>query len=512
MILSELNQLINTNDRFVCMTRPRRFGKSYVGDLLCAYYSRNEDSRNLFNNLKFSQDPSFEQYLNKFDVISFDLGGLYDDFNSEEENFITYLSKLVTTELQEQFPNVKFSNTSSIPTSIKDVHKQTGHKFVIFIDEYDALIRQKVEKPLFDSYLRFLNALFKEAATQKAIALAYITGILPIVREKTQSKLNVFKQYNFLNPVPFTEFMGFTEEETKELCQRFNMNFEECKFWYDGYKLDENISVFSPKSVCDAMTSHKFGDYWSQTSTFEVVSDAMISSNVDFKETILSLLKGESVKVDVRKYNNTMEFYTENDVLTFCILLGYLNYNEENETCNIPNSELRKQWQHVASEIESTKVVASLLKDSYDLLLATTSRDAEKVAEGLERAHDIVTSIKGYNDENSFQTAITYAYYYAQNTYTLVKELPTGVGSQHSVPGFADVAFIPKYSNPKYPAFIVELKVNGSTNTAMQQVQDRKYGSNLFHYTGNMILVAVNYDPSSTGKKHTCEIKDFTVQ
>ncbi len=505
MILSELNQLIDTPDRFVCMTRPRRFGKSYVGDLLCAYYSHNHETRDLFNNLKFSKDPSFEQYLNKFDVIRIDLGELYSNFPSERDNLMQFLASLIAVEFRKEYPDITIEEKYGLAYILQTVYTHTHRKFIIFIDEYDVLIREKAPEQQLKNYLDFLNGMFKGMATLETIALAYITGILPVIREKTQSKLNVFREYNFLNPYPFTEFMGFTEQETRELCERFNMSFDECKVWYDGYHLKNNFSIFSPKSVTDAMMSHEFADYWSKTSTFEVVTDAMLCSNIDFKEIILNLLNGKSEKVDITRYNNTMNFTSKDDVLTFCILLGYLNYNEEDETCNIPNSELRKQWQHVASEIESTKVVSSLLKDSSDLLKATAARDTEKVAAGLERAHNIVTSLKGYNDENSFQTAITYAYYYAQNTYTLIKELPTGAG-------FADVAFIPKYPNPKYPAFIVELKVNGSTNTAMQQVEDRKYGSNLFHYTGNMILVAVNYDASSTGKKHTCEIKDFVVE
>ncbi len=505
MIISELNKLIGRKNCYVCMTRPRRFGKSYVGDLICAYYSRNCDTRSLFDGLKLSQDPSFEKYLNKLDVIRIDLGGMYDKFKDDEEDIITIISREVCKELRTEFPEVTIAPNTSLAEAISLVYYQTEHKFVIFIDEYDALVRQKVEQSLFDSYLRFLNGLFKEATTQSAIALAYITGILPIVRDKIQSKLNVFREYNFLYPAPFTEFMGFTEQETKELCERYNMSFEECKVWYDGYKLEDGTSVFSPMSVTEAMTRRRFADYWSKTSTFEVVTDAMLCSNVDFKDIILRLIDGESVGVDVTKYKNTMEFSTEDDVLTFCILLGYLNYNYEDSTCCIPNTELRNQWEGVASKIESTKVVASLLKESSRLLQATIARNANKVAEGLEKAHDIVTSIKGYSDENSFQTAITYAYYYAQNTYTLIKELPTGKG-------FADVAFIPKYPTQNYPAFIVELKVNSSTDTAMQQIEDRKYGSNLLQYRGNMILVAVNYDPNASDKKHTCQIKDFVVE
>ncbi len=509
MIISELNKLVGKkSSRFVCMTRPRRFGKSYVGDLICAYYSRNCDSRALFDGLKLSQDPSFEMYLNKLDVIRIDLVGFYSNYPNERDNLIQIIASKIAVEFREQFPDIEIEEKYGLADILQKVYKYTGRKFVVFIDEYDVLIREKASEEQIKRYLDFLNGLFKDVVTQEAITLAYITGILPIVREKIQSKLNVFREYNFLRPGPFIEFMGFTEEETKELCERYDMNFEECKVWYDGYHLkntEKEISVFSPKSVTDALTSHEFGDYWSQTSTFEVVTDAMLYSNIDFKETILKLIDGKSEDVDITRYNNTMEFSTKDDVLTFCILLGYLNYNKDNETCNIPNSELRKQWEHVASEIESTKVVATLLKDSHNLLQATIARDTEKVAEGLEKAHDIVASINGYNNESGFQTAITYAYYYAQNTYTLIREFPTGTG-------FADVAFIPKYPSEKYPAFIVELKVNGSTETAMKQIEDRKYGSNLLHYRGNMLLVTVNYDASTTGKKHSCQIKEFVVE
>ncbi len=505
MIVSQLNRLINTPNRFVCMSRPRRFGKSYVGDLICAYYSHNCETRALFDGLKLSQDPSFEKYLNAFDVIKIDLGEFYSGFVSERDNLMEVIAREIAAELREEYPDIAIDEKYGLANMLKAVYKHTKRKFIVFIDEYDVLIREKAPQNQFDSYLNFLNSMFKGSVTQGTIALAYITGILPVIRDKVQSKLNVFDEYNFLNSTPFTEFMGFTEQETQELCERYNMNFEECKVWYDGYHLKNGISVFSPKSVTDAMKRGEFTDYWSQTSTFEVVTDAMLSSNVDFKDIILRLIDGESVGVNVSKYKNTMDFTSEDDVLTFCILLGYLNYNYEDETCCIPNTELRKQWEGVTSKIESTKVVASLLKESSKLLQATIARNADKVAEGLEKAHDIVASIKGYSDENSFQTAITYAYYYAQNTYTLVKELPTGKG-------FADVAFIPKYPTQKLPAFIVELKVNGSTDTAMQQIEDRKYGSTLLNYRGNMLLVAVNYNPDSTDKKHTCQIKQFEVE
>ncbi len=506
MIISQLNRLINTNGRFVCMTRPRRFGKSYVGDLICAYYSQKCETRDLFNGLKFSQDPSFEKYLNAFDVIKIDFGGFYSKYPSERDNLMQFIASEIAVEFRNEYPDIAIEEKYGLADMLQTIYKYTKRKFVIFIDEYDVLIREKVPQEQFDKYLDFLNGMFKDSVMQETIALAYITGILPIIREKTQSKLNVFKEYNFLRPGPFIEFMGFTEQETRELCERYDMNYEQCKIWYDGYNLKnyrEKISVFSPMSVVDAMTNHEYANYWSRTSTFEVVSDAMLCSNVDFKDIIFRLIKGKSEEVDVDDYKNTMEFTSKDDVLTFCILLGYLNYNYDDQTCCIPNTELRKQWESVTSKIESTKVITSLLKDSSKLLTATIKGNEAAVAEGLRNAHKIVSSSRAYNDENEFQAAIIYAYYYAQNTYTIVTELPTGEG-------FADVAFLPKYPKLDYPAIIVELKMNKSVGTAMQQIEERKYGSDLLHYRGNTLLVAVAYD--SDDKEHCCQIKKFVME
>ncbi len=504
MIISELNKLIDTPDRFVCMSRPRRFGKSYVGDLICAYYSRNCDTRHQFDGLKLSQDPSFEKYLNKIDVISIDVGGLYDRCYKEKENFITYISKLVTKELKEVFPDVELSDDSSISSSIKDIYSQTGHKFIIFIDEYDALVRQKVPQEQFDRYHHFLIGLFKNSTTQATIALGYVTGILPVIRDRVQSRLNVFEEFTFLDPAWFAEFMGFTEEETKALCERYNMNYEECIYWYGGYEFHNGTKVLSPLSVSRAMENGEYSDYWSQTSTFWVVLDAMKDSGHDFTDVIIRLLQGEHIHISVGSFQNTVtDFLFRDDVLTYTTLLGYLAYDANEKECYIPNAELRGQWQLIAQLYDNTKAVGELLKDSEKLLQATIKGDEEAVARGLEKAHDVLSSIKGYNDKNEFQAAITLAYYYAQNAYTLHKELPTGKG-------FADVVFIPKYPTLNYPAFVFELKVNRTTKTAMKQIEERKYGADMLHYRGNLMLVAVNYN--TRNKKHTCQIKHFEVE
>ncbi len=504
MILSELNQLINTENCFVCMTRPRRFGKSYVGSLLCAYYSHNCKTRSLFKGLKFSQDPSFKKYLNKFDVIRIDLGEIYSNFPSERDNLMQFIAKKIAVEFREEYPDIEIEEKYGLADMMCTVYKHTNRKFVVFIDEYDALIRAKAPQEQFEKYLDFLNGMFKGMATQETIALAYITGILPIVRKKMQSKLNVFSEYNFLNPGQFSEFMGFTEEETKQLCERYNMNYEECKYWYDGYKFEDGTSVLSPKSVCEAMLRKKYADYWCQTDAFTAISDAIKYSQLDLSEKILQLVRGEHIKVDIRSFLNTVtDFHDENDVLTYSIQLGYLTYDANKRECYIPNAEVRNQWTYIANSIKETHVVAQLLKNSEDLLQATIEKNLKAVAEGLKNAHKVVSSARAYNDENQFQSAIIYAYYYAQNAYTIITELPTG-------DGFADVAFLPKYPTLGFPAMIVELKKDKSVNTAMQQIEQKQYGLDLLHYRGNMLLVAVAYD--SDDREHACQIKDFLVE
>ncbi len=504
MIVSKLNRLIDTPNRFVCMSRPRRFGKSYVGDLICAYYSHGCDTRHQFDGLKLAQDPSFEKYLNQFDVIRIDLGGFYSKFISERDNLMEVVTQKVAAELKEEYPDIVIDEKWSLAEIFTTVYEQSKRKFVIFIDEYDVLIREKAPKEQFDKYLHFLNGMFKDMVAQEVIALAYVTGILPIVRDKIQSKLNVFEEFNFLNPGQFTEFMGFTEEETKELCERYNMSYDECKLWYDGYQFKNGTSILAPMSVCRAMTRGEYADYWSQTSSFMVVLDAMKYSQLDFTDIVLRLVRGEHVGVNVSSFLNTVtDFHTTDDVLTYCIQLGYLAYDAKRKRCYIPNAEVRTQWAFVAERVKETSIVAQLLKESEDLLQATIEGDTQAVAEGLRTAHNAVASCNGYNDENEFRAAIIYAYYYAQNAYTLIKELPTGEG-------FADVAFIPKYPTLNFPAFVVELKMNKSVNTAMKQIEERKYGSDLLQYRGNMMLVGVSYDADS--KEHTCEIRQFEVQ
>ncbi len=502
LIIAELNAMINTRDNKVCMSRPRRFGKSYVGHLICAYYSKGCDSRELLAPYKLAKHPSFEKYLNKLNVISIDMGAYASQYCNIGDEILELLRKKVVAELITEFPTVDIEPTEAIHEAIIKIKAATDEQFVIFIDEYDTLVREKLPQPFLDKYIEFLRSLFKNNEMNSCLALAYVTGLLPIVRDKFGSKMNEFAEYTFVFPEQFAEYMGFTEEETKALCDHYNKDFEECKRWYDGYKImgrNGITSILAPMSVSRSMFSPMFSNYWSQTGAFQAVNDLFDLPGISIRSHVERLVRGEAVPVNISTYMNTVtDFRSPDDILTYVIYIGYLAYDITTQRCYIPNMEIREQWMNILSTMDDTRALGNLLKASRDLLHDTIALNGQAVAASLDLSHLAVTSKLSFNNEASFQSAIIYAYYYAQNDYTIFKEFPTGKG-------FADVAFLPKFPKTELPAIIVELKVNKSPDSALRQIYKNQYGVDLTHYKGNTLLVGINYDRKS--KRHSCVIE-----
>ena len=499
MIIAELNKLFFSENKHLCVSRPRRFGKSMAGNMIAAYYSKGCDSRELLKDLKIAKDASFEKYLNKLNVIKLDLNAEYM-MAKNKSRFIDIMSESVKAELSEQF-GIPFSPDDSLASSLLKVYAKTGETFVIIIDEYDVLVREQVANDLFQEYLGFLNSLFKNSTLSPAIALAYLTGILPIVRDKIQSKLNLFEEYSMTDASTLAEFVGFTAEETKGLCEQYGMDYEECKRWYDGYDLNDVHEIFSPKSVVSAMRKHNFGSYWTQTGSYEALKLYILMNFDGIKDDVITMIGGGKVNVNVYKYLNTMtDFHSKDDVFTYLIHLGYLAYDRENRQCYIPNSEIREQWIFSVEYEADYQPVIKIVNDSKQLLEATINKDEEAVAAALTEAHIRATNPLTYNNEASFQSAIGLAYFYANLKYTVIKELPTGKG-------YADLALIPYV--PNIPAMIIELKNNKSADSAINQIKEKKYDDLLEHYRGDLLFVGINYDEKT--KDHQCKIEEFKI-
>ena len=505
MMISVINEFIATDNTYICVSRPRRFGKTIANNMLSSYFSKGCDSRSLFAPCKISADPSFESNLNKLNVIKIDMNSEYQN-ERDKDQFLDVLQEKIRREFAAQFPDIVFAGHETLANCILSVYEKKGERFVILIDEYDVLVRETVSEPLFAHYLSFLNGLFKSDTLRPAIALAYITGILPVVRDKIQSKLNNFREYTILNAGKLAEFIGFTAEEVRDLCRTHNVSFEEVKRWYDGYS-QHGFEIYNPESVVMSIENESFRSYWSYTSTYAVISDRIQQNFEGIKDDVIRMLSGESVDVNVIRYKNTMtEFLSKHDVYTYLIHLGYLAYNDEEESCRIPNKEIWLEWESAVSVVDEYKTTDKIIEASKNLLTQTIKGNAEAVAAALDESHIHVTSNRSYNNEDALQSAIYLAYIYALNKYTIVKEMTTGRG-------FADVVFIPvvpRDEKQHTPAMIIELKRNGSTESALSQIREKKYFDSLSHYEGDLLFVGVNYDEAT--KTHTCEIERFIKQ
>ena len=435
MMLAQTNRFIDERNKYICISRPRRFGKTIAGNMLAAYYSKGCDSRELFTPFKIAKDPSFEEKLNKYNVIKLDINSEYQN-TSDREHLIDRINKKVKRELKREFPTVQISDEDTMADAILEIYSETGETFIIIMDEYDVLVRETVSESLFSSYLSFLNGLFKSDTLSPAISLAYLTGILPVVRDKIQSKLNNFEEYTILDAAELAEFVGFTDEEVQELCQTHEISYEECKRWYNGYR-QHGYEIYNPESVIKAIRKKAFGSYWGQTSSYEVISDRIARNFAGTKDAVIAMLGGESVDVNVTQYLNTMNsFRTMDDAFTYLLHVGYLTYDLKDKTCRIPNGEVRQEWLNAISIDEEYRVTNEIIKASKELLAETLNKNETAVAKALDRSHIHVTSNRSYNNEDALQSAIYLAYLYALNKYTIIKEMTTGKG-------FADVVFIP---------------------------------------------------------------------
>ena len=406
LLVKVLNTKLNKKDRFICVSRPRRFGKTMAANMIAAYYSKDCDSHDVFSDLKISKDSSFEENINKYTVIQLDMN---DVVTNKEDNSITeYINKEVVSELRKIYPSALPEENVSLSKAIKEIFSLTGDQFVFVIDEYDVIIRDQKYSSELDGYLTFLVSLFKNSATAPAIALAYLTGIMPIIKEKTQSKLNNFTEYTMIDPDEMASFMGFTEDEVKSLATHSDMEFGDLKKWYDGYNLN-GIEVYSPKSVISSVEKRRCDDYWVETSSYEAVTDYISLDFKGLKEDVISMFTGNRVEVKTSFYRNTMSFGTKDDVLTYLIHLGYLAYDADTSSCFIPNNEIKDMWAHSMERAKGYKDVFQMIKDSKKLLESTWNGDEEAVAEGVGKAHMEACSILEYNNEGSFQSAIHFA-------------------------------------------------------------------------------------------------------
>ena len=498
-LIAFTNKCLNTEQKYICVSRPRRFGKSIALRMLAAYYSRGCDSRDLFKGFKIESQKNFGDYLNQYDVIFLNMQHFL--LRAKDQPITDYLEKVVIEEIREVYGELFSEQETILAVVLERIYAKTKKKFIFLIDEWDCVMRERQEsEALQKQYLDFLRNLLKD---QSYVALAYMTGILPVKKYGQHSALNMFWEYSMTNQYALEEYTGFTEDEVKALCAQFHMDFVQTSSWYDGYRFKKFKHIYNPRSVVAAMSCQDFSSYWTSTETYDALKIYMDMDFDGLRADIVRMLGGEHIKVNTFNFQNDMRnFQIKDDVLTLLVHLGYLGYDAETEEAFIPNKEIIREFENAMS-VGGWPEVMRVLKASERLLESTLLCDEESVARGLDRAHTEVSSILTYNDENSLSCAIGLAYYSARKDYKLIREMPTGRG-------FADIVFLPLPNTGK-PALVVELKYDKSASTALQQIKNRHYTQALEGYTGEILLVGINYDRDRADKPHSCMIEKLDV-
>lgn len=493
-----INSRLGTPERFTCVSRPRRFGKSFAAKMLCAYYDKSCDSKTLFSGLKISRKKSFLEHLNRYNVLYLDITWFIANVRDKKDT-VSYLQKIVLSELYAIYPSV-CPVDETLPMMLSAIARTTGEKFIVIIDEWDALFReQKDDDELQKSYIELLRGLFKSQETDRMIEAAYITGILPIKKYGKQSALSDFLEYTMVQPEPMEEYVGFTEREVKDLCENTELDFEKFKFWYDGYVLGDGVHIYNPKSVMEAVMRKRLRNYWTQTETYESLKMYIDLNEDGLKEAVVQMLGGAHIPIVTETFQNDMvHINSKDDVLTLLVHLGYLAYDSEKQTVYIPNKELQQEFIRTV-KVGKHREVAKLIASSDRLLEDTLNMKEEKVAEAIQKAHRIGTAPLYYNNEQALRSVIRAAYYSAVDEYQEIQELPSGKG-------YADVVFLPVKGSDK-PALLIELKWNKTADGAILQIKEKRYPEILERLATEILLVGINYDEKT--QVHTCTIEKY---
>lgn len=503
-LLEYMNGVLNTEEKLISFSRPRRFGKSYASHMLTAYYSCGADSKEIFDKLAISQTKDYEKHLNKYDVISLDISW-FINISDNINDIVKSIQHDVIDELKEIYPNYVKDNTNALAVVLQKISQKTKQKFIIIIDEWDALFREaKENKEVLSEYIKFLRSLFKGLQVSQFIAGAYITGILPIKKYGTQSALTDFHEFTMLFPYPLGKYVGFTEEEVKSLCSD-EQQFNDMCTWYDGYRFfdgdkeNDGIRIFNPNSVTKAIRRKLLINYWTETETYESLR---LYIDMDFdglRTALVDMLAGLEYPIDTGTFQNDMtSINNKDDVLTLLVHFGYLAYDINTKKVRIPNKEIREEFLRAVKNGKRTELVKSIALSDI-LLQATWEKDEITVANVMDEIHSSVASPLFYNNEQALRAVVMMGYLSTVDYYLKMQEVASGKG-------YIDLLFLPNQGEKK-PALLVELKWNKSAGKALQQIKDNNYPQILKNYKGKILLVGISYDTNS--KAHSCIIEEF---
>ncbi|ADL34910.1 hypothetical protein bpr_I2177 [Butyrivibrio proteoclasticus B316] len=504
LLIDEVSRQIGTEQKYICITRPRRFGKTYAANMLAAYYCNvsDKDSHELFDNLNVSKTSDYNKHINKYNVVFIDFSKVDDECTSYEE-YIGNIKAILKDDLRALFPDVAYREGSNVIEDFNRGFNELEARFIFVLDEWDAVFHMSfISEDDKKKYLIFLRNLLKD---QAYVALSYMTGILPIAKYSSGSEVNMFMEYSMAGGTKFGEYFGFLENEVNDLYQRFvsieqrpNFTRTELEEWYDGYRTIKGDKIYNPRSITAALTDNHIGSYWTSAGPYDEVS-FYVKNNIDeIRNDIAEMISGEKVRSEAKEYAAvSMNLKTRDEILSAMVVYGFLAY--EDGYVKIPNMELMKQFENMLYKESDLGYINRLAKESQKMIDATINQNTEVMSKILEYAHDSESPILEYNNEIELSSIVNLVYLSARDQYDIQREDKGGKG-------FVDFIFYPRLSGK--PGIILELKVDETAQYALNQIKDKNY---IMRFKGKIaeksacdeiILVGISYDKKN--KKHHC--------
>ncbi len=531
-MLSDLFPLVETGNQCICITRPRRFGKTIMANMIGAFFSRGCDA-SVFDQLQISGYDGYAKHKNKHNVIYIDFSKADDECESYKE-YITSVKEILREDLHEEFPDVKYREKGTVSEDLKRIQEATGETFVFVFDEWDYIFHQRyVTEPDKMQFVRFLSNLLKDRAY---VELAYMTGILPIAKYSSGSEINMFQEYTMSTMHLYSTYFGFLDEEVDMLYARYltkepapKVTRNGLREWYDGYQIladedaaylkehpnAENVVIndaryivkrmYNPRSVVFALENNQLADYWTSSGPYDEIFYYVKNDIAGVRDDIAKMIAGEAVQAQVREYSATStSISTRDEVLSAMVVYGFLT--AAGGKVSIPNNELMDKFADMVRKENALGYVYSLAKESDRMLAATKAGDTGTMASILQQAHNTETGMTGYNDEAELSAIIRLVYLSARDDYDIEREDKAGVG-------YVDYIFYPK-KNMADDCIIVELKVDHTAEEAIWQIRNRNYAQRFIgklgeqtKYRGRILAVGISYYKKDPGKKHECAVE-----
>lgn len=512
LMLRELFPYVSAGNRHICITRPRRFGKTIMANMISSFFQKASDSSDVFDSLTISQVDDYRRYKNQYNVIRIDFSKMPRNCDSYTQ-YIGRIEALLIEDVKEAFPQVKINEADAVGDILESVFVQCGEKFIFVLDEWDFIFHRdfinEIDK---EKYVAFLSNLLKD---RPYVVLSYMTGILPIAKYSSGSELNMFAEFTMVNSPMFGEYFGFTDDEVDDLYRRYIVECDRqhkeksvtrkgLRDWYNGYYTKSGERVYNPRSVVFALQFNNLANYWTSSGPYDEIYYYIRNNISDVKDDLALMISGESVTAKIQEYAATsMNLSTRDEIYSAMVVYGFLSYLN-GKVC-IPNRELMEKFDELLVKNESLGYVYRLAKESEKMLKATLAGDTLTMERILEFAHNTEVPLLSYNHETELSAIVNLVYLAARDSYRVEREDKAGTG-------YVDFIFYPYDTTAD--CIILELKVDHTPDEAIAQIIDKKYALKFMPklagqkiYTGRILAVGIGYWKES--KKHSCKVEEI---